>query len=433
MSNPAFRQEEMSSEPQYAVLFLDDEANILRSVKRLFAGRNHKLVIVDNGQKALDYMQDNSVQVVISDVRMPGMPGDVFLEKVAEKFPDTHRIVLSGYADSDIILRLVNNGRIHRYIQKPWQNEALIEAVEEGVNKFRLKQEYQNLQHQLSIQNKRLKTLNSTLEERVELRTLQLKTSLKQANQGIHGIKKVLLNTFDNVSFIDPARGRQVSSLAEKVATELKLDVRQISNVSFAALIHELGMLPLGEVIYKQPLSSMSQRSKELYFNQAKNAKSILSSSNQILEIREIVLKQFEYINSKGFPDNLSADEIPLTAHILAISRDFYRYSSGLFDGQKYNATLTLNKLHRYVGVQFSEQVYNALATVISGEKTLSNTKNNCVSATELRVGMILKEGVYNRSDILILPEGHVMDEKSIAKLVQLEQDTQVEFDIFVE
>lgn len=422
----------MASEPQYAILFLDDEANILRSVKRLFAGRKHKLIIVDDGQKALDYMQDHSVQVVISDVRMPGMPGDVFLEKVAASFPDTHRIVLSGYADSDIILRLVNNGRIHRYIQKPWQNDVLLEAVEEGINKFKLKQEHINLQHQLSIQNKRLQTLNSTLEERVELRTIQVKTSLKQARQGVHGIKKLLLNTFTSVSFIDARRGRKVSSLAEKIATELKLDARQISDISFAALIHELGMLPFGEVIYNQPLNSMSQQNRELYFNQAKNAKTILLSVNQIHEINDIVLKQFEYINGKGFPDNLSADEVPLGAQILGISRDFCRYTHGLFDGKKYNETVALNKLHQRVGAQFDEHIYDALAKILACEKSMSNKKNDCLSASELKVGMVLKEGVYNQSDLLIMPEGHIIDEKSIAKLLQLEKDTQEEFDIFV-
>ncbi len=422
----------MNSEQQYTILFLDDETNILRSVKRLFVGRKHKLVIVDDGQKALDFMQNNPVHVVVSDVKMPNMSGDVFLEKVAESYPNTHRIVLSGFADSDVILRLVNNGKIHRFIQKPWVNDALLSAVEEGIAKFKLKEDNVSLQSQLEVQNKRLQTLNNTLEERVELRTLQVKTSLKQAKQGAHTIKKVLLNTFTSVNFIDITRGKYVSTMSEKLAAVLKLDAKQTSDISFAGLIHEIGMLPLGDKVYSLAYTKMSPSEQELYLNQAKNAKHMLSSANQLSGINESVFNQFEYINGKGFPEKLSGDEIPLGAQIIAVAREYLRYKTGLYDLQQYNSTVALSKIHNYAGIHYSEEVYDALVKVVENEDLLEKQKNDCLSSSDLKPGMVLSEGIYNDKDILIMPESHVIDEACITKLQKIEQETNTKFDIFI-
>jgi len=133
--------------PPMTVLCVDDESDILQSIKRLLHKKNYHLLLATSGDKALELMQQNDVYLVISDMRMPSMSGAELFEIIATSYPDTYRILLTGYADMESTVNAVNKGKIHRYLQKPWDNNELISAIEEGVEKVRLKHENIHLQN----------------------------------------------------------------------------------------------------------------------------------------------------------------------------------------------------------------------------------------------------------------------------------------------
>ena len=130
----------------YTVLFVDDEPNILRAIKRALFTMDITLLLADSGEKALELLSTNDVHVVISDMKMPQMSGAQLLEQVAKLYPDTFRVVLTGYADIESTIKAVNEGKIHRYLQKPWDNQELIRVVEEGLERVKLKAENERLQ-----------------------------------------------------------------------------------------------------------------------------------------------------------------------------------------------------------------------------------------------------------------------------------------------
>ncbi|MCR6632808.1 MAG: response regulator [Magnetospirillum sp.] len=110
------------------VLFVDDDLNILSGLKRLMRG--HPACVGQyclGGEEALALMDDHPVDVVVSDMRMPGMDGAQFLAKVRERHPGTIRVILSGYADAESILRTV--GPAHLYLAKPCDPATLLAAV----------------------------------------------------------------------------------------------------------------------------------------------------------------------------------------------------------------------------------------------------------------------------------------------------------------
>ncbi|WP_338518968.1 response regulator [Alteromonas gracilis] len=102
----------------YTVLFVDDEPNILRAIKRALFTMDITLLLAESGAQALELLEQHHVHVVISDMKMPQMSGAELLEQVAIKYPETFRVVLTGYADIESTIKAVNQGKIHRVYAK---------------------------------------------------------------------------------------------------------------------------------------------------------------------------------------------------------------------------------------------------------------------------------------------------------------------------
>lgn len=115
------------------ILFVDDEPPILRVLQRALSSIDCTILLAGSGQEALSVMAVSPADVVVSDMRMPGMSGEELLSIVAERYPDSIRLVLTGHADIASVLRAINQGRIWGYLQKPWDNEQLILALEQAV------------------------------------------------------------------------------------------------------------------------------------------------------------------------------------------------------------------------------------------------------------------------------------------------------------
>lgn len=117
------------SEKRLTVLFVDDEENILGGLRRLLRGMANawEMVFCDGGTKALALLAERPFDVVVSDMRMPGMDGAQLLGAVQKLYPGTIRVILSGYADQTSVLRTV--GPAHVYLAKPCTPEKLVEAI----------------------------------------------------------------------------------------------------------------------------------------------------------------------------------------------------------------------------------------------------------------------------------------------------------------
>jgi DNA-binding NtrC family response regulator len=111
------------------LLFVDDEVRILQGLQRQFHGMRNEwqMNFLDGGKKALEFMAANSVDVIVTDMMMPGMDGAELLGQVMKHHPTVIRIVLSGHTDREAILRLV--GPAHQYLSKPCNTEELRGAI----------------------------------------------------------------------------------------------------------------------------------------------------------------------------------------------------------------------------------------------------------------------------------------------------------------
>ncbi len=117
---------------QQTLLLLDDEENILRALRRVLRRDGYRILATTSIQEAFNLLAENDVQLVISDQRMPEMSGTDFLSQVKAIYPDTVRIVLSGYTDLKSVTEAINEGAIYKFLTKPWDDQQIRNHVHQA-------------------------------------------------------------------------------------------------------------------------------------------------------------------------------------------------------------------------------------------------------------------------------------------------------------
>jgi len=116
---------------KYKVLFVDDEPRVTSALKAIFR-REYDVFIANSGADALKLLEQTTVDVLVSDQRMPQMLGNELLAEVSKLYPQTMRILLTGFMDKKAIVDSINEGEVYRFINKPWRNEEMREVVAEA-------------------------------------------------------------------------------------------------------------------------------------------------------------------------------------------------------------------------------------------------------------------------------------------------------------
>jgi type II secretory ATPase GspE/PulE/Tfp pilus assembly ATPase PilB-like protein/FixJ family two-component response regulator/RNA polymerase subunit RPABC4/transcription elongation factor Spt4 len=145
----------------YTILFVDDEINVLKAMQRIFHQESYRLLTAQNGAEALKVLQDQQpVHVVVCDYRMPGMTGSEVLKKIKAKWPNTIRIMLTGYADVDAVMGAVNDGAVYKFITKPWNDHDIRLTISLALEQYDLIKENSHLKKKSAAQKSELKRLS---------------------------------------------------------------------------------------------------------------------------------------------------------------------------------------------------------------------------------------------------------------------------------
>ncbi len=154
---------------RYGILVVDDEDAILESLE-FTLGTEYRVFTASSAEEGLEILDREDIALVISDQVMPGMSGVEFLEKVIERNPRAIRMMLTGYADMASLIRAINEGRVYRYIPKPWEPDDLRISVKRGLEVYELSSENAQLADALAEANERLRAENVYLRREVEAR-----------------------------------------------------------------------------------------------------------------------------------------------------------------------------------------------------------------------------------------------------------------------
>src|SRR4030042_5326384 len=175
---------ETKIETPVRVLFVDDEENIRRSIKRLFMEESYEILTANSGEEALKLLKDHqNIGLIVSDQRMPGMQGVDLLKQATDLSPDTLRIMLTGYTDINAAIEAINKGGAYQYITKPWKDDELIQIVRDGVYRYSLIRENKRLTELVKRQNEELRQWNDQLQSRVQEQPIEIRETQKQLHQ----------------------------------------------------------------------------------------------------------------------------------------------------------------------------------------------------------------------------------------------------------
>ncbi len=148
---------------EITVLFLDDEENILNSIKRMFMDEPYGVVVANSAQQALKILETEKIKVVLSDQRMPDITGTQFLHRVKSQYPDIVRILFTAYADLNVAEQAINVSGVFRFINKPWNSSELKSSVVNAMYHYDLIMENRQLLETLKLKNIEFQTMNSRL------------------------------------------------------------------------------------------------------------------------------------------------------------------------------------------------------------------------------------------------------------------------------
>jgi signal transduction histidine kinase len=157
----------MNDEKKYTVLYVDDEESNLRIFKNTFR-RDYNILTATSGKEGLAMLEQQDIDLILSDQRMPGMSGIDFLKQAIDKYPDLNRILVTAYTDYDILREAVNKLKIFQYVEKPWNEDDVKTTIDSALEVHRLKTENQILTSSLIENNDELKRINEELNEEID-------------------------------------------------------------------------------------------------------------------------------------------------------------------------------------------------------------------------------------------------------------------------
>jgi diguanylate cyclase (GGDEF)-like protein len=161
--------------PARTLLLVDDEPSILSALKRQLRGMGYQILTATSGKAGLELLAQHEVDVIVSDQRMPGMTGVEFLRTVKTLYPETVRIVLSGFTELQSVTDAVNEGAIYKFLTKPWEDEQLRAHIEEAFEHKEMVNENRRLNLEVRATNQELARANRQLEDVLAQQRRQIK------------------------------------------------------------------------------------------------------------------------------------------------------------------------------------------------------------------------------------------------------------------
>lgn len=265
------------------VLFVDDEASVLSSIERLFIDSNMKILRAANGDEALDFIKKEDIAVVVSDNLMPGMKGTEVLAKVKSMKSDTLRILMTAYADLSVALDAINKDEVFRLIIKPWDDDALVQTVQEAVNRYQIVQ---------------------SLKNHDEAKLLSLAQTIELKDPYTHG------------------HCERVANYSLMIADALELSERAIQNLKYGSWLHDVGKIGVPEHILNKKGNLTADEFDIIKKHPVWGAD--VARQAQLSETTvKIILHHHERYNGTGYPEGIKGADIPLESRIVTVA-DIY-------------------------------------------------------------------------------------------------------------
>jgi response regulator RpfG family c-di-GMP phosphodiesterase len=407
---------------RYTVLFVDDEENVLRSLKRLFADEEYNILTALSGEEGLALLSDGSVAVIISDQRMPQMTGAEFLEKARKLVPDSMRIMLTGHSDIGAAIQAINKGALYRYITKPWNPDELISTVRNAVERYRLAEENRFLTELTQRQNEELKKWSSELEVDVQNQTIELtrkNQELEELNEKLTNNFKQFVVTMSNLIELrdssTASHSNNVAWLSERISGSLGLGDSETAFIKIAAQLHDIGKMGVPDAVILKDPRTLTHFERIEYEKHPIRGQAVVDHNETLRETGVLIRHHHECYDGTGFPDRLRGSSIPLGSRIIAVADVFDRLSL------THTTEWAMESLAALLGTRLDPNLHDHLVRAVTEWRGSVSSPSHIMEMElhpdKLLSGMTLSRDVRSGTGVLLLPQGATLTANKIGSI----------------
>lgn len=422
-----------------SILFVDDEPGILKSLTRFGRSKNWSITTANSGDEALTLLDEEAFDVIVSDMRMPGISGTDFLTSAKALCPYSIRVLLTGYSDIKAIEHAINDANIHNYITKPWDEIDLTEIINNGIRYIHSERERRRLEELTNIQNKKLGKLALILDKQIKERTIEIEQAMSLLNRSNQQVQDKFFESLTVINHVlewknggDSEHCRFVATYGEKIAHKLSLTDDAIQNIKVAAMLHNIGMLNISDEIRAKPIYRLNIEQANVYKKIPIFGELALSSAPSMQKVAKIIRHQQEHVNGNGYPDGLIDKEIPIESKIIAITADFYNTFNGRLVQNSFGFKHAKTFIEKWKGKKYDSAIVDIFWEVL-GDYSINAVNSIPIYSVDLVKGMILESDIITKKGILLITKGTELTDSIIEKICIHEQSYYEEFVIKIQ
>ncbi|VVO37489.1 HD domain-containing phosphohydrolase [Pseudomonas fluorescens] len=424
------------------VLLVDDEESILNSLRRLLRSQPYDVLLANSGAQALEIMAQQSIDLVMTDARMASMDGATLLAEIHRRHPSTMRILLTGYADLPMIIKAINEGQIHRYISKPWNDEEMLLTLRQSLAHQHSEHERQRLEQLTRQQNEQLKSLNATLEKHVVARTCELQQTADMLDLAYEELKHSYVTGTEVFSLLANLRlpkakqtNRQIIELVRVYCNSHGLDEASSRDLAMAAALYNIGKLSWSDSMITAPADLLHHMDRERYRDYPKQSESLLMTLEPMKDAARLILHHQERWDGSGFPDHLKGEAIPLGSRLLKLAVDFIELQRGLILERQMNSDEALVFIRKYAGKLYDPEMVEDFVQVCAAylsDVTVGDPLVKVLGTRDLAPGMVLARNLNADNGMLLLNAGKALNGPLVDKLIAFEEMEGAKYSVFV-
>jgi putative two-component system response regulator len=301
-----------------------------------------------NADEAMEYLSNKTVDLVILDIMMPGIPGSELLPRIKQSFPNTAVIMATAVVEPDTIVNCMKNGA-HDYITKPFDLNQLIKNIQTTLEKRNLEMY--------------LKEKSQVLEGKVSEQARELQRLFIDAVES-------LISALEAKDKYTAGHSRRVTKIALDIAYSLKINGEELENVRWSALLHDIGKIGIDPSVQNKP-GSLTPTEYNYVLTHCTIGPGIVQPLVND-SIVEAIRHHHDSYDGTGVNQTLQGEKIPFISRILAVADSFDAMTSDRPYRTAMSAIKAVEEVRQCAGTQFDPIIVQAFLKT-SMVKSLKN------------------------------------------------------------